>query len=102
MGNVSYKAGMGKLRQDKQLIHCWGIPNRFPVPPSIKFVLQEWKLWCKGAQAIALGDADIVVAGGMENMSLIPHYVLHEKWTKFGPSTLIDGMQKERLVDALR
>lgn len=53
----------------------------------------------QGAQAIALGDADIIVAGGMENMSLIPHYVHMRTGTKFGPSSLIDGMQKDGLVD---
>ena len=52
------------------------------------------------AQSIALGDADIMVAGGMENMSLIPHYLYNRIGTKFGPSTLVDGMQKDGLVDA--
>ena len=42
----------------------------------------------QAAQAIALGDADIVVAGGMENMSLIPHYFHARSATKFGPSTM--------------
>jgi acetyl-CoA C-acetyltransferase len=45
------------------------------------------------------GDAEIVVAGGMENMSLIPHYMNLRNGTKFGPAT-IDGMQKDGLVDA--
>ncbi len=54
----------------------------------------------QAAQAIALGDADIIVAGGMENMSLIPHYLHARTGTKFGPATLIDGMQKDGLVDA--
>jgi acetyl-CoA C-acetyltransferase len=46
------------------------------------------------------GDAEIVVAGGMENMSLIPHYMNLRNGTKFGPATMIDGMQKDGLVDA--
>jgi acetyl-CoA C-acetyltransferase len=46
------------------------------------------------------GDAEIVVAGGMENMSLIPHYMNLRNGTKFGPSTMVDGMQKDGLVDA--
>ena len=54
----------------------------------------------QAAQSIALGDNDIVVAGGMENMSMIPHYVQLRKGTKFGSSELIDGMQKDGLVDA--
>lgn len=52
------------------------------------------------AQSIALGDQNIVVAGGMENMSMIPHYVHMRNGQKFGPTTLIDGMQKDGLVDA--
>ena len=54
----------------------------------------------QGAQAIALGDAEIVVAGGMENMSLIPHYFHARSGKKFGPATMEDGMQKDGLVDA--
>ena len=54
----------------------------------------------QAAQSIALGDTEIVVAGGMENMSQIPHYVHLRNGTKFGPSQLIDGMQKDGLVDA--
>jgi acetyl-CoA C-acetyltransferase len=53
-----------------------------------------------GAQAILCGDAEIVVAGGMENMSLIPHYMNLRNGTKFGPATMIDGMQKDGLTDA--
>jgi acetyl-CoA C-acetyltransferase len=52
------------------------------------------------AQAIALGDADIVVAGGMENMSQIPHYLHLRNGYKFGPAQMVDGMQKDGLVDA--
>ncbi|HDZ13312.1 MAG TPA: acetyl-CoA C-acyltransferase, partial [Pricia sp.] len=51
------------------------------------------------AQAIALGDISIAIAGGMENMSLIPHYLYLRNGQKFGPTTMIDGMQKDGLVD---
>jgi acetyl-CoA C-acetyltransferase len=54
----------------------------------------------QGAQAIIAGDAEIVVAGGMENMSLIPHYVHLRNGVKFGPTSLVDGMQKDGLTDA--
>jgi acetyl-CoA C-acetyltransferase len=54
----------------------------------------------QGAQAIIAGDAEIVVAGGMENMSLIPHYVHLRNGVKFGPTTMVDGMQKDGLTDA--
>ena len=54
----------------------------------------------QAAQSIALGDADIIVAGGMENMSLIPHYHHARSAYKFGAVTLDDGLQKDGLVDA--
>jgi acetyl-CoA C-acetyltransferase len=54
----------------------------------------------QAAQSIALGDAEIIVAGGMENMSLIPHYMHARMGTKFGSTSLIDGLQKDGLVDA--
>jgi acetyl-CoA C-acetyltransferase len=53
-----------------------------------------------GAQAILSGDAEVIVAGGMENMSMIPHYVHMRNGQKFGPATLIDGLQNDGLVDA--
>jgi len=53
-----------------------------------------------GAQSILTGDAEIVVAGGMENMSMIPHYVHLRNGIKFGPATMQDGLQKDGLVDA--
>jgi acetyl-CoA C-acetyltransferase len=46
------------------------------------------------------GDAEIVIAGGMENMSMIPHYVHMRNGVKFGPTSMIDGMQKDGLQDA--
>ena len=54
----------------------------------------------QAAQSIALGDAEIIVAGGMENMSKIPHYYHARIAKKFGPAQMEDGMQKDGLVDA--
>jgi acetyl-CoA C-acetyltransferase len=52
------------------------------------------------AQSIMLGDADIVVAGGMENMSSVPFYSDVTRWgAKYGNSTLIDGLAKDGLTD---
>ena len=51
------------------------------------------------AQTIALGDADIVIAGGMESMSNIPHYLHIRNGHKFGSKNMEDGMQKDGLVD---
>jgi acetyl-CoA C-acetyltransferase len=54
----------------------------------------------QGAQSILLGDADVIVAGGMENMSAVPFYVESMRWGhKFGDSTLIDGLVKDGLMD---
>jgi acetyl-CoA C-acetyltransferase len=50
------------------------------------------------AQAIQCGDAEIVVAGGMENMSLAPHYMHLRTGTKFGPTSMVDGLQKMGLL----
>jgi acetyl-CoA C-acetyltransferase len=52
-----------------------------------------------GAQAIAMGDADIVVAGGMENMSMVPHYLQGRKGAKFGDIKVKDGMLLDGLTD---
>lgn len=98
MGNV-VQAGTGQAPARQAAIFA-GIPNNVPCTTINKVCASGMKAVMQGAQAIALGDADIVVAGGMENMSLIPHYVHMRTGTKFGPSTLIDGMQKDGLVDA--
>ena len=56
-----------------------------------------------GAQSILLGDADIVVAGGMENMSNAPFYAPAARWgTKYGNTLLIDGMAKDGLTDVYK
>jgi acetyl-CoA C-acetyltransferase len=53
-----------------------------------------------GAQAIALGQADIIVAGGMESMSNIPYYVPGARWGhKYGNGELVDGLAKDGLTD---
>jgi acetyl-CoA C-acetyltransferase len=56
-----------------------------------------------GAQSIQLGDADIIVAGGMENMSSAPFYAPAARWgTKYGNTSLIDGMAKDGLTDVYK
>ena len=52
-----------------------------------------------GAQTIAAGDNEIVVAGGMENMSLVPHYFHARSATKLGDVKMVDGMVKDGLTD---
>jgi acetyl-CoA C-acetyltransferase len=52
-----------------------------------------------GAQSILAGDNEIVVAGGMENMSLVPHYLDGRGGTKFGNIAMLDGITKDGLLD---
>ncbi|MEL6918463.1 MAG: acetyl-CoA C-acyltransferase [Bacteroidota bacterium] len=97
MGNV-VQAGTGQAPARQAAIFA-GIPNTVPCTTINKVCASGMKTVMQAAQSIALGDTSIVVAGGMENMSLIPHYVHMRNGHKFGPSTLVDGMQKDGLVD---
>ncbi len=97
MGNV-VQAGTGQAPARQAAIYA-GIPDTVPCTTVNKVCASGMKAVMQAAQAIKLGDADVVVAGGMENMSLIPHYMHARSSTKFGPITLIDGMQKDGLVD---
>ena len=98
MGNV-VQAGVGQAPARQAALGA-GIPDTVPCTTINKVCASGMKAVMHAAQAIALGDADIVVAGGMENMSLIPHYVHLRAGHKFGPQTMEDGMQKDGLVDA--
>lgn len=98
MGNV-VQAGVGQAPARQAAIYA-GIPNTVPCTTINKVCASGMKSVMLAAQSIANGDADIIVAGGMENMSLIPHYLYARNGTKFGPTTLIDGLQKDGLVDA--
>ncbi len=98
MGNV-VQAGTGQAPARQAAIYA-GIPNTVPCTTVNKVCASGMKTVMQAAQSIALGDADIIVAGGMENMSLIPHYLYTRTGTKFGPTTMVDGMQKDGLVDA--
>nr|WP_321228213.1 acetyl-CoA C-acyltransferase [uncultured Psychroserpens sp.] len=98
MGNV-VQAGTGQAPARQAAIYA-GIPDTVPCTTINKVCASGMKAVMQAAQSIALGDTDIVVAGGMENMSLIPHYLHARTGTKFGPTTLVDGMQKDGLVDA--
>lgn len=98
MGNV-VQAGVGQAPARQAALGA-GIPNTVPCTTVNKVCASGMKTVMQAAQAIALGDADVIIAGGMESMSNIPHYVHMRAGTKFGPATLIDGMQKDGLVDA--
>ncbi len=98
MGQV-VQAGAGQAPARQASIYS-GIPDTVPCTTVNKVCASGMKAVMMGAQSIALGHNDIVVAGGMENMSLIPHYVHMRNGHKFGPVSLIDGMQSDGLVDA--
>ena len=98
MGNV-VSAGLGQAPARQAAIHA-GIPDSVPCTTVNKVCASGMKSIMLAAQTIALGDADIVVAGGMENMSSIPHYQHARNGSKFGPITMEDGMQRDGLVDA--
>ncbi|MCM4168914.1 Acetyl-CoA acetyltransferase [Arenibacter antarcticus] len=98
MGNV-VQAGNGQAPARQAAIFA-GIPDTVPCTTINKVCASGMKAVMQAAQSIALGDSSIIVAGGLENMSLIPHYVYLRTGHKFGPSSLIDGLQKDGLVDA--
>ena len=97
MGNV-VSAGVGQAPARQAAIFA-GIPDTVPCTTINKVCSSGMKSVMLAAQSISLGDTEIVVAGGMENMSLIPHYLHGRQGTKFGPTILEDGMQKDGLVD---
>lgn len=98
MGNV-VSAGLGQAPARQAAIAA-GIPDTVPCTTVNKVCASGMKAIMLAAQTIALGAAEIVVAGGMENMSAIPHYQHARNGTKFGGITLEDGMQRDGLVDA--
>ncbi len=98
MGNV-LQAGLGQAPARQAAIFA-GIPDSVPCTTVNKVCSSGMKTIMMAAQAIALGDAEVVVAGGMENMSLAPHIVPMRTGVKFGATQLEDVMQKDGLVDA--
>jgi len=78
-----------------------GLPDEVVCTTVNKVCSSGLKAVTQAAQAIALGDAGIVVAGGMESMSNVPFYVEQLRWgNKYGSTTLIDGLAKDGLTDA--
>ncbi len=97
MGHV-VQAGTGQAPA-RQAAMGAGIPDSVPCTTVNKVCSSGLKAVMQAAQSIALGDAEIVVAGGMESMSQIPHYLAMRQGQKFGPTTLTDGLQKDGLID---
>ena len=98
MGNV-LQAGVGQAPARQAAIFA-GIPDTVPCTTVNKVCSSGMKTIMMAAQAIALGDAETIVAGGMENMSLAPHIVPMRTGVKFGGTQMEDVMQKDGLVDA--
>lgn len=98
MGNVLQAAeGQAPARQAALLA---GLPHSVPCTTINKVCASGMKAVAMAAQAIKSGDADIIVAGGMENMSLVPHYFQARNGVKFGNVSLNDGMIFDGLTDA--
>lgn len=98
MGNVvSANLGQAPARQAARFA---GLPDSVPCTTINKVCASGMKAITFGAQSIMLGLNDIVVAGGMENMSQIPYYLPNARWGyKFGPGELVDGLAKDGLTD---
>lgn len=97
MGNV-LQAGLGQAPA-RQAAMAAGIPDSVPCTTVNKVCASGMKSISLAAQAIALGDADIIVAGGMENMSRVPHYFSGRTGSKFGDMKMHDGMLLDGLTD---
>ncbi|MBV6441961.1 MAG: Acetyl-CoA acetyltransferase [Saprospiraceae bacterium] len=98
MGNVvSANLGQAPARQAARFA---GLPDNIPCTTINKVCASGMKAITFGAQSIMLGINDIVVAGGMENMSQIPYYLPNARWGyKFGNGELVDGLAKDGLTD---
>jgi len=78
-----------------------GLPNETNCTTINKVCASGMKAIAQAAQSIALGDADVVVAGGMESMSNVPFYVDSLRWgNKYGHTQMTDGLAKDGLTDA--
>jgi len=98
MGSV-IQAGLGQAPA-RQAAKLAGIPDKVICTTINKVCASGMKSIALAAQNILLGDADIVVAGGMESMSNVPFYNMYQRWgNKYGDTTLLDGLAKDGLVD---
>ncbi len=98
MGSV-LQANLGQAPA-RQAAKFAGLPNEVNCTTINKVCASGMKAIAQAAQSILLGDADIVVAGGMESMSNVPFYADAMRWgNKYGNTTLIDGLAKDGLTD---
>ena len=98
MGRV-LQANLGQAPA-RQAAKFAGLPDTVICTTINKVCASGMKAIAQGAQAILLGDASVVVAGGMENMSSVPFYAGAMRWgNKYGDTTLSDGLAKDGLTD---
>lgn len=98
MGSV-LQANLGQAPA-RQAAKFAGLPDSVNCTTINKVCASGMKSISLAVQAIMLGDADIVVAGGMENMSQVPFYLENNRWgAKYGNGTVIDGIAKDGLID---
>ena len=98
MGNV-IQAGLGQAPA-RQACKASGLPDKVICTTVNKVCASGMKAVAQAAASIALGEANIIVAGGMESMSNVPFYIENMRWgNKYGNSVLIDGIAKDGLTD---
>ena len=97
MGNV-LQAGVGQAPA-RQAALAAGLGQNVPCTTVNKVCASGMKAIMLGAQTILAGDNELVVVGGMENMSQVPHYIDGRQGTKFGNITMLDGITKDGLLD---
>lgn len=98
-GNVC-SANLGQAPARQAAIGA-GLGYNVPCTTVNKVCASGMKSIMFGAQSIMLGQADLVVTGGMESMSNVPYYVPNARWGyKYGKAELIDGLEKDGLLDA--
>ncbi len=97
MGNV-LQAGVGQAPARQAALGA-GLGQNVPCTTVNKVCASGMKAIMFGAQSIIAGDNEIVVVGGMENMSQVPHYLDGRNGTKFGNIGMLDGITKDGLLD---
>jgi acetyl-CoA C-acetyltransferase len=98
MGSV-LQAGLGQAPA-RQSSKWAGLPDHVRATTVNKVCASGMKAVSMAVQSILLGDAEIVVAGGMESMSNVPYYHTQTRWgNKYGATTLLDGLQFDGLTD---
>lgn len=98
MGSV-LQANLGQAPA-RQAAKFAGLPDSVNCTTVNKVCASGMKAISLATQAILLGDADVVIAGGMENMSQVPYYLENNRWgAKYGNGAVIDGLAKDGLTD---